>query len=64
LKLIAAARAETSPTAIHSNCRPLGMPRAASTAPVKPKGRVRMECSHLIISSVVPRLRSMATEKF
>ena len=35
------------------------MPRAASTAPVRPKGSVRTECSHLIISSVVPMLRKL-----
>ena len=60
MKAIAAERAATSATTIQMEVCRLGMPRAASTAPVRPKGSVRIECSHLIISRVVPLLRSKA----
>src|SRR5208283_3560980 len=33
-------------------------------APVRPKGSVRRECSHLIISRVVPMLRNKAMDDF
>ena len=56
LKAMAAERADTSATIIQIEVCRLGMPRAASTAPVRPKGRVSTECSHLIISRVVPVL--------
>jgi len=61
LKAMAAERAATSATMIQMEVRRLGMPRAAKTAPVRPKGSVRTECSHLIISRVVPMLRRKDT---
>src|ERR1035438_182842 len=50
LKAMAAERAATNATMIQIDVCRLGMPRAASTAPVKPNGSVSTECSHLIIS--------------
>ena len=55
---MAAERAATSATMIQIEVCRLGMPRAANTAPVRPKGSVSTECSHLIISRVVPMLRN------
>src|SRR5215472_10966205 len=56
LNAIADERAATNATMIHVETCRLGIPRAANTAPVKPNGSVSTECSHLIISSVVPVL--------
>src|SRR6185437_1471207 len=55
LKAIAADRAATMQTTIQNNTRHGGRPPAASIAPVSANGSANMECSHLIISSVVPR---------
>ena len=49
---MAAERAATMATQIQPSVRSGGIPLAAMTAPVSPKGSVRNECSHLIISSV------------
>src|SRR5215469_956893 len=68
LNAIAADRAATRATTIQNKTWGLGMPRAASTAPVRPNGSVSTECSHLIISRVVPvlcrMLRRTATFRF
>src|ERR1017187_6860992 len=64
LKAMAAERADTNATIIQIDVCRLGIPRAARTAPVKPNGSVRTECSHLIISRVVPTLRNRATARF
>jgi hypothetical protein len=64
LKAIAAERAVTMQTMIQTSCIGRGQPSAASTAPVKAKGSAKTECSHLIISSVVPRLRTNAMRRF
>ena len=61
LNAMAAERAATRATQIQNNVQAEGMPRAASTAPVSPNGSVRNECSHLIISRVVPMLRRRAS---
>ncbi len=53
LKAMAAERAETMATRIQPTVRAAGSPRAASSIPVSAKGSAKMECSHLIISSVV-----------
>jgi len=53
LKAIAADRAATMQTTIHPNTRSGGHAPAASTAAVNAKGSAKIECSHLIISSVV-----------
>src|ERR1700722_5699042 len=59
LTVMAAERAATMATTIHSSCRNVGQPwlvaRAASSAPVKANGKANTECSNLIISSTVPR---------
>ena len=54
---MAAERAETIQTTIQPRTRSGGHPFAASTAPVSAKGRAKIECSHLIISSVMRVLR-------
>src|SRR5436305_9965086 len=54
LKAMAAERAETMHRTIQPSCAAVGMPPAASMAPHRAKGRAKMECSHLIISNVVP----------
>src|SRR5712672_1100143 len=56
LKAIAAERAAIMATTIHSNDRALGHPPAASMAPQRANGSAKIECSHLIISSVTRRL--------
>src|SRR3954464_3531743 len=61
LNAIAAERAEIMATTIQSTWWIDGIPFAASMAPQNAKGRAKMECSHLIISSVSLRLRSTAT---
>src|ERR1700677_4705077 len=60
LKAMAAERAVTMHTTIQKTLRHSGHPAAASIAPARAKGRAKIECSHLIISSVVPTLRSKA----
>jgi hypothetical protein len=52
LKAIAAERAETMQTIIQPKTRSDGHAPAARTAPVKANGSAKIECSHLIISSV------------
>src|SRR5258708_11587643 len=64
LKAMAADRAETMHTTIQINSRPEGTPPAASMAPHRAKGRAKMECSHLIISRVVPMLVRNCTGYF
>ena len=58
LKAIAADRALTMQTMIQRILPAEGHPPAASIAPVMAKGSTKIECSHLIISSVVPILRN------
>ena len=61
LNAIAAERAETIATTIHSRVRPAGIPFAASMAPQRANVQAKTECSHLIISRVIRRLRKSAT---
>src|ERR1019366_5350593 len=61
LKAIAAERAETIATTIHPSCRHAGRPPAASMAPQSANGSAKIECSHLIISSVIFRFRRKPT---
>src|SRR5579871_733461 len=61
LKAIAAERAATIATIIQINVRPLGQPFAANMAALKAKGSTKIECSHLIISRVIRRLRKTVT---
>ncbi len=56
LKAMAAERAATMATQIQPRVRRDGTPLAAMTAPVSPKGSVRKECSHLIMSRVTRML--------
>src|SRR5258705_3871899 len=60
LKAMAAERAETMAMMIQANWRRVGNPPAASMAPHNAKGSAKIECSHLIISSVTRRSRSKA----
>src|SRR5208337_1272648 len=60
-KAIAADRAETMATTIQASCRHAGNPPAASIAPQSANGSAKIECSHLIISSVTLRFRRNAT---
>src|SRR3954452_7087888 len=53
LKAIAAERAPTIATTIQRSWRADGKPLAASMAPQSANGSAKIECSHLIISSVV-----------
>src|SRR5580700_5422688 len=53
LKAMAADRAATIATTIHITVRQPGRPPAASSIAVSAKGSAKIECSHLIISSVV-----------
>ena len=57
---MAADRAVTMQTTIQKILCQAGHPAAASIAPERANGRANIECSHLIISSVVPTLRSKA----
>ena len=50
---MAADRAATMATTIHTTVRQPGSPPAASSIAVSANGRAKIECSHLIISSVV-----------
>src|SRR5579872_298487 len=63
LKAIAAERAPTIATTIQISVCADGHPPAASMAPHMANGSTKMECSHLIISRVTPRLRRMGTER-
>jgi len=63
LKAIAAERAATIATTIQSNWCAVGKPPAASMAPQRAKGSAKMECSHLIISSVTRRLWKTGTKR-
>src|SRR5947209_12469289 len=53
LNAMAAERAETMHNTIHPSLAAVGIPPAASMAAQRANGRAKMECSHLIISSVV-----------
>ena len=53
LKAMAQERAVTMATRIQTRVRQAGSPLAASSAAVSAKGSAKIECSHLIISSVV-----------
>ena len=53
LKAMAQERAVTMATRIQTRVRQLGRPWAASSVAVSANGSAKMECSHLIISSVV-----------
>src|SRR5437588_1782689 len=53
---MAAERADIMQTTIHNNCQRDGQPFAANIAPQSANGSAKMECSHLIISSVWRRL--------
>src|SRR2546430_2209803 len=61
LKDIAADRAATIATTIQIIWCVVGTPRAASMAPHNANGSAKMECSHLIISSVTRRFFSRGT---
>ena len=50
---MAADRAATMATTIHATVRQPGSPPAASSIAVSANGSAKIECSHLIISSVV-----------
>ena len=50
---MAADRAATMATTIHATVRHAGSPFAASSIAVSANGSAKIECSHLIISSVV-----------
>src|SRR5271170_7472854 len=63
LKAIAAERAETMQTMIQTSLIAGGQPPAASIAPIRAKGSTKIECSHLIISSVVPIFRNRSKAK-
>src|SRR5437016_5069237 len=56
LKAMAAERADTMHKAIQPSCATEGIPPAASMAAHRANGRAKTECSHLIISSVIPML--------
>src|SRR5579864_9390983 len=53
LKAMAQERAEIMATRIKTTVRKLGSPFAASNTAVRANGSAKIECSHLIISSVV-----------
>src|SRR2546421_12269623 len=56
LKAMAAERADTMHRTIQPSCANEGTPPAASMAAHRANGRAKTECSHLIISSVIPML--------
>jgi len=64
LKAMAAERAETMHKTIQPSFAAVGMPPAASMAAQRANGRAKMECSHLIISSVVLMLVRRGTDYF
>ena len=59
---MAAERAETMHNTFHPSLAAVGIPPAASMAAHKANGRAKMECSHLIISSVVLMLVRRGTD--
>jgi hypothetical protein len=61
LNAIAAERAASIAITIQRSACLVGSPDAASIAPHSANGRAKMECSHLIISSVIAKLRSTGT---
>jgi hypothetical protein len=63
LNAIAAERAETMATTIQAIGRHAGKPPAASMAPQNANGSAKIECSHLIISSVIFRFRKKPTSR-
>ena len=63
LNAMAAERAETMATTIHPSCRHAGKPPAASMAPQSANGSAKIECSHLIISSVIFRFPRRPTRQ-
>src|SRR6476646_158024 len=64
LKAMAAERAETMHSTIQPSLAAVGIPPAASMAAQRANGSAKMECSHLIISSVVFMLLRRGTEYF
>src|SRR2546423_3798448 len=56
LKAMAAERADTMHKTIQPSCANEGTPPAASMAAHRANGRAKTECSHLIISRVMPML--------
>src|SRR5579859_6953685 len=64
LKAMAAERAETMHRMIQPSLAAAGIPPAASMAAQSANGSAKMECSHLIISSVVLMLARRGTEYF
>ncbi len=62
LKAMAAERAETMHKTIQPSLAAAGMPPAASMAAQRANGSAKMECSHLIISSVVLMLVKRGTD--
>ena len=64
LKAIAVERAPTIASVIHSICRSVGTPRAASNAPKKANGKAKSVCSIFIISSVVRRFLLVSVNAF
>src|SRR5215472_13413738 len=64
LKAMAAERAETMHRTIQPSLAAVGIPPAASIAAQSANGRAKIECSHLIISSVVLMLVRRGTEYF
>src|SRR3954454_11214020 len=64
LKAIAAERAEIMHRTIQPSLAAVGIPPAASMAAQRANGKAKIECSHLIISSVVLMLVNRGTEYF
>src|ERR1700756_2415820 len=64
LKAMAAERAETMHRTIQPSLAAVGIPPAASMAAQSANGSAKMECSHLIISSVVFMLARRGTDYF
>src|ERR1051326_81200 len=64
LNAMAAERAETMHKTIHPSLAAVGIPPAASIAAQSANGSAKMECSHLIISSVVLTLVRTGTDYF
>src|SRR5215469_5283656 len=64
LNAMAADRAETMQSTIQPSLAAVGMPPAASMAAHRANGSAKIECSHLIISSVVLMLVRRGTEYF
>jgi hypothetical protein len=64
LNAMAAERAETMHKTIHPSLAAVGIPPAASMAEQSANGSAKMECSHLIISSVVLMFVSRGTDYF